>query len=236
MKQLVWITVLFAVAVAAIGAQWDRQSRYAPAIAVHVPDWFRSFAQRHISDQALARDDTAAALAEAQKLVTRRPLPAEHLRNLAIAQSLTGEQTEGFVTFQLAARREWRDPVIQATMLKLAVAEQDHAEAARRFAALIAIPTTPSDLLAELGPPALADESARETFSQILAQSERWQLSFLGRGKAALPAEVFADIVVRADMLGAWDECRELRAAADAIPPDFALAKKQFETRRDALC
>ena len=65
-----------------------------------VPELFRSAAQFPIAANALAGPDPVLALSEAEKLVIRRPMPAEHLRVLAQAQAqfAAGDYNQGTLT------------------------------------------------------------------------------------------------------------------------------------------
>ena len=66
MMRVVWWIALGALALIAIGAQMDRQSRYSPALASHVPGAFQSFALAHEAAAALDRGDNPEALSLAR--------------------------------------------------------------------------------------------------------------------------------------------------------------------------
>ncbi len=217
MKQALWIAGLILTGLVTTGAQLDRQSRVTASLAETVPPFMRGFAQERIAREALGKGDPELALVEARRLVTLRPLPAEHLRTLALAEALVGNREQSLATLQTAARRGWRDPIIQETMLRLAIEKGDSGEAARRYAALTAKPQTPAALLEELGPPALGTNTSRKQFAAILAPAKRWHSVFLSRGVQALPAEASAEIILTASDQGADFDCRRLRGAQRAI-------------------
>ena len=154
---IAWRVALVAVALVTAGVQLDRQSEKTPAFAQSVPAPLRSVAQLPIAAYALDADNHAYTLAEAERLVRRRPLPALHLRILAQAQFVAGEADQSALTIQYAAQRGWREPLAQESVLRLALANSDMPEAARRFAALFLRRDTEDALLEELAPQVLAE-------------------------------------------------------------------------------
>ena len=86
MIRWLWRIALGMLSLVAIGAQLDRASYLRPELAILVPQPFRSFAQPTTALVALATGDSTTARAEAQRLVRRRPIPAEHLFTLAMAR------------------------------------------------------------------------------------------------------------------------------------------------------
>ena len=211
MGRSLWVVAVLAVAVATTGIQLDRKPRYVPTMASAVPEPFRAFAQRHIATQALLDKKRELALAEARRLVARRPMPAAHLRLLSIAEFEAGNVEQGGYLIQLAARRGWRDRPAQHSMFQLALAAGDQGEAARRFAALF---VRPSEEEAELR--ALADglfsedsEEARAVFAQIVAGAERWQGAYLRKAPVVLPSDALIDVTSRASKAGGVFDCIE---------------------------
>ncbi len=205
--RIVWIGILVVVGLVTLGAQLDRQARHSPPIASTVPEPFRAFAQARIASRAVVGEDTARGLSEAQRLVARRPYPAEHLRLLAAAQFEADQPEASAVTVQLAARRGWRDTLAQQAMLELALAAGDGAEAARRYAALLLNNETENALLTELGTRTFAEPQggARTTFADIVAGGQRWHDYFLRRGARVLPADAFVEIVASAHRTTRFD-------------------------------
>lgn len=236
--RIAWWTLLLGVAVVCIGVQLDRQARKTPTLAESVPAPFRSSAQLAVAAFALDAGNPEVALAEAQTLIRRRPLPAEHLRVLAQAQVAAGDVDGGTLTIQYAAQRGWRDPLAQEAMLRLALEAGDTSEAARRYAALFLRPDTEGALLIELGEPVLgaADSEGRVVLAEIVAGGERWHNQFLRRGAMVLPPDAFADIVRRAAEDGAGFECDLLRSVGERLARRDAAAGAELSELARGTC
>ncbi len=174
--RIVWFVALAAVAGLTTALQIDMQSRKAPALAAAVPEILRDQAQQRMARDALTGSDPKRALAEAEKLVRRRPVPAEHLTLLAATQAQAGQNEAAVRTIQIAGRRGWREPAAQEAVLRLAIAAGDRPEAARRYAALFLRPATPNALLEELVPAVLdgPDCSGRDTLVAVVVGGQRW--------------------------------------------------------------
>lgn len=217
--RVLWIGAMIVLAAVTSYAQLDRQSRYSPELAAGVPAPFRGFAQGHVTAAALNGKDAERALAEVKRLVETRPIPAEHLRLLATAQIMAGDNDAAARTIQIAAKRGWRDPQAQEAMLRIAHAAGDKAEAARRFAALLQNPASKDEGLANLGALVFADAegTARKTLADLLADGVRWQSKFLGRGAQAIPAAAFVAIIEDSSNRGAKFDCPQLEGAANAL-------------------
>lgn len=217
--RILWLAALAAVALVTGAVQLDRQARVTPQLSVSVPEPFRAFSQAHIVSAAMRSENRARALEEAQLLVKRRPIPAEHLRVLATAQFGAGEIEAGSRTIQIAAKRGWRDPLAQEAMLRLALAAGDRPEAARRFAALFLNNETDPALLSELAPRVFGGpgEDASDALIQIVAGGERWLGFFLNRGPRVLPPETFLDVVLESRELGAEFKCKGIRRARSIL-------------------
>jgi hypothetical protein len=226
--RIAWFTALAAVAVVTAALQVDRQSRASPALAALVPAPLRNVAQARIAQEALRKEDAAQALAEAQRLVRRRPMPAEHLSILAAGQAKAGRIVEAAGTIQVAGQRGWREPIAQEAILRLAIAAGDRAEAARRYAALFLRRETPDALLSELGPAVLdgSDDAGRATMTAIVAGSERWHSLFLQRGVRVMSPGAFAEITARSIGQGAAFECNTLARAIKALAQRDAEAER----------
>ncbi len=231
-----WRAALVLIALVTIGVQFDRQTRRTPALAASVPQLFRSAAQLPAAAYALSGDDPAGALAEAERLVLRRPLPAEHLRVLAQAQFAAGQIDESTLSIQYAAQRGWRDPLAQESMLRLALAAGNAPEAARRYAALFLRRETEDALLQELGQPVLNDPGGegRKTLIEIVAGGDRWHNLFLGRGVMVMPPDAFSEIVSGSIANGAIYDCAVLSRAVEAIGrQDETAAASLSDSARD---
>lgn len=217
--RIIWFTALTGIAALTTALQIDMQSRKMPALAAAVPAVLRDQAQQHIAREALSRSDPAKALAEVKTLVRRRPVPAEHLTLLAVAQANAGQGEAAVRTIQVAGRRGWREPAAQEAVLRLAIAAGDRPEAARRYAALFLRPATPDALLKELGPAVLdgPDRSGRDTLVAVVVGGERWHTTFLRRGAQVMPPRAFAAIASDSMARGVIFDCKALELTLRAL-------------------
>lgn len=210
--RITWIAAMLALAAVTTFLQLDRQSAMNPALAPLVPQPLRGYAQAHIAATATAGNDPARALDEARRLVHRRPVPAEHLTLLAVAQTKAGQAEQAGLTIQIAGQRGWREPLAQEAVLRLALDAGDTPEAARRFAALFLRAETPDALLIEFAPQVLgdADGPAQRTLVDIINGTDRWDNTFLRRGAQVMPPAVFSQIAVAAITNGKSFDCGAL--------------------------
>jgi len=222
--RIVWWATLAIIAVVTTALQLDMQSRRTPQLASAVPAPLRSHAQTRIVRSALAGEDATLAVREAERLVQRRPLPAESLILLATAQAKAGQMEAAARTIQIAGQRGWREPVAQEAVLRLALAAGDKPEAARRYAALFLNGQTPDALLEELGRLVLDEPGGpgQQTVTAIVVGGERWHAAFLRRGAQVMPPKAFSAITVASQEKGARFDCAMLDQAVLAV------------TRRDA--
>ena len=221
-----WRGVLALVAVLAIGAQLDQASQSRPALSVLVPAPFRSSAQSPTALLALAAGDGRRARIEAQRLVRRRPLPAEHLFTLAMAEMQSGHSRAFATAFRAASTRGWRFAPLQLTAAQAALLSGDLEGAANRVAALWAGgPGNPA--LVGLTKTLLEQPGGPEAFAVPLAQTRVWSNTFLRRAPslAANPAVLAA--VVAARRRGAQFDCAaltrfvaELEKRGEPVPVD----------------
>lgn len=210
--RIVWFAALAGLALLTAGLQLDLHSRTVPAAAPMVPAPLRNYAQVQITAQALGNAEPAAALAEAERLVHRRPAPAENLAMLAIAQARAGQDEAAGQTIQIAGQRGWREAATQEAVLRLALAAGDQSEAARRYAALFLNERTPNALLETLGP-AVLDEpggQGQQTMVALIVGGERWHATFLRRGAMVMPPAAFSAIAGEALAKNAVFDCRVL--------------------------
>jgi len=214
-----WILGVFAIAFVTASVQLDRQSRYTPSWASSVPEPFRGFAQRHVTANALLAEESALALEEARQLVARRPMPAEHLRMLSLAEYAVGDAEKSVYSIQLAARRGWRDQPSQETMLRLALAAGDQGEAARRYAALFAQNGLDEAELQSLAEMVFGegDEETRAQFAQVVSEAPRWQRVYLRKGPRVLPIETFVNVSERLTKAGVRFECDSTARAVQRL-------------------
>ncbi len=217
--RIVWFTAIIAIAVVTTFLQIDMQSKKSPDLAAFVPAPLRNHAQVRVTQGALDGKDSARAVAEAEQLVRRRPIPAHHLALLASSQARAGKVEQAAQTIQIAGQRGWRDPIAQEAVLRLALAAGDEAEAARRYAALFLRDVTPDRLLEELGPAVLGtpDGVGQQTMVAIVVGGERWHSLFLRRGAKVMPPAAFAAIAAGSLAKGAAFDCDVLAATVDGL-------------------
>ena len=236
--RIIWWTLLLVVAGVATGVQLDRQARKTPELAPLVPELFRSASQPRITALAIESGSAEAGLAEAQRLIQRRPLPARHLRLLAQAQFASGQAAPSSLSIQYAAQRGWRDSMAQQAVMELALAADDRAEAARRFAALFLIRGTDRDLLENAAARVFAMPAGEErtVFAEIVTGGDRWHNAFLTRGARILPADAFAQVVETSMENGAKFPCPALTQALRFIASKDAAAGERLARLQDARC
>ncbi|MFO6448149.1 hypothetical protein ACLBKU_13515 [Erythrobacter sp. NE805] len=236
--RILWTATLIGVGALTAGLQLDRQAERDPSVAPLVPAPLRAYAQLPITAAALQGTDAAAALAEAETLVRRRPLPAEHLTLLAAAQAKAGEAEAATFSIAVAGERGWRDPVAQEAVLRIALAGGDQAEAARRYAALFRAPATPDALLASLAPEVLGEPggTGQQTFAEVLAAAPRWHAQFLERGPRVLPPEAFALIAAKVLLSGAKLDCGQLGTGIAVLRGRDAGAAERLATAAAGRC
>lgn len=222
--RIVWFAAVAAIGLLTAALQFDLRARSAPEVASLVPAPLRNYAQVQIAQQAMAGSDAALALAEAERLVTRRPVPAEYLTLLAAAQFKANQPEAGARTIQIAGQRGWRDPVAQEAVMRIALVAGDKPEAARRYAALFLREDAPEALLQTFGPQVLddADGLGQRTFVAIVVGGDRWHATFLRRGARLMPPKAFSAIATESMARGAAFDCKALGTSIGVL------------TRRDA--
>jgi hypothetical protein len=217
-----WLLGIAGLGVLAAGAQLDRQSQDDPSLARHVPTPFRSFAQLHLASEALAGGSRAQAMAEARRLVRRRPMPAESLYLLAGAQQQAGDVEHSLVTVQHSALRGWRLPPAQDVMFRIAMASGDLTEAANRLAALWA--AAPADAARdELTRVLLAAPGGPQAFARPLSGTRIWRDEFAGTALDIAPAGQVAATMMQARRLGARFDCARISDLAAGLAGQGAI-------------
>jgi hypothetical protein len=213
--RIAWTAGLVCVGAVTAVLQTDRQSELNPELAAAVPPMLRSYAQRAVAVEAVKEQDPATGLAAAKALVRRRPMPAENLTILALAQAKAGDVKAAGLTIQLAGKRGWREPLAQEAVLRLALEAGDKPEAARRFAAMFRNGSTPDEKLIALAPQVLGEPrgGGQETFATIIAAAPLWHEQFFQRGARVLPSSVFAEVIDLALDRNAQFPCGHLNAA-----------------------
>lgn len=236
--RIIWFAALAATALVTVFLQLDMQSRRSPDLAALVPEILRNDAQARIAQTALAGEDKALAVAEAERLVRRRPIPAEHLVLLATSQAKAGQIERSAQTIQIAGQRGWREPAAQEAILRLALTAGDEAEAARRYAALFLRAATPDALLEEFGPPILGKPGGvgQKTLVAVVAGGERWQPMFLRRGAQVMPPAAFSAITADSMARGAMFDCAQLAQSIDMLSRRDAAAAKTLQVAAARRC
>ena len=214
--RIAWLALMALVAVVTVFAQLDRSARFDPALAALVPAPFAGFSAQRTTEAALVAGDADMALENAQALVRRRPMPAEHLTLLAQAYAASGNEVASLQALEAAARRGWREPFAQNAMAAAALASGEQEIAAQRLAALWAIGLE-RDRLANLTRTMLAEPEGRAAFAAQLAQEGRWQANFVTGAASIAPPPHVADTIVRAREMGASLDCRALAGLADGL-------------------
>lgn len=234
----IWFGALAVLAVLTALLQIDKQSEAAPALAQAVPSPLRDYAQTHVTLAALEAGDAAAALTEAERLVRRRPVPAEYLSLLAVAQARAGRAEQAAMTIQIAAQRGWREPLAQETLLKLALSAGDTPEAARRYTALLLSNKVPDSLLTELGPEVLGTtgSAGRAQMADIVTGGQRWHNHFLRRGQLVMPPDAFTEIAIASMSRGARFNCANLARAIKSLSRKDPASAEALESAAKGQC
>lgn len=211
-----WRAAMALLAAIAVMAQLDRASVLRPEVSLIVPPAFRSFAQSPIALIAMTQGDAPKALEEARRLVRRRPLPAEHLFVLAMADLQSG-RTQGFAdAFRTASTRGWRFGPLQVFAAQTALERGDVRGAANRVAALWAAEAdNPSR--EPLTRALLAAPGGADAFAVPLAQTHVWSDKFLAGGADLAPPQVALRTVRMAQAKGARFDCDALRGFYRAL-------------------
>lgn len=217
--RIVWTASLVVIGALTAALQIDRQTELTPALAPMVPAPLRSYAQAQIALAAARSDAPAGAVQAAEDLVRRRPMPAENLAILAVAQAKAGDYQAAGLTIQLAGKRGWRVNMAQEAVLRFALDAGDKPEAARRYAALFRDQSTPNQKLIALAPQVLGEARGpgQETFATIVAAAPLWHAQFLQRGAQVLPPAVFGEVIGLALERRAQFPCDQLSAAIAAL-------------------
>lgn len=213
MKQAFWLLLLAALAVLAAGSELDRAARQDLRIARMVPGPFQSFALAPILQDETASDTKAKLLADARRQILLRPIPAESLSALAVAQELNGQTDAAARTIATAGPRGWRDPVVQMALADSAFTQGQWDVAAKHLGALYgSLPygERPDPLVLKLlSRPEMVDAMAR-----LLGQNPNWAGSFVSFALEKLPGPDQARLVKAATASGAELDCKPIAAAA----------------------
>ncbi len=211
--RLGWILALLVVAVVTAFAQIDRSARFAPEFAAFVPAPFRGFAQARQVEQALVMRDADRAVERAKALVRNRPVPAENLTLLAQAELMSGDVANGLAALELAGQRGWREPLAQQTLAQAALMAGELDTASQRVVALLATGSVDRAAREQLVTGLATTPEGRAAIANRLAERGHWQRNFVALGPTYLSAGTYADIILRAQGLGANVDCLSLAQA-----------------------
>jgi len=211
LRRMGWGALILLLAVVTVGTELDRESRKGDLPVALVPTPFRSFALAREAATAVKAGSAEQALELSRRLVASRPMPAENLVLLGLAEFRSNRIREGNLTVQMGARRGWRDRAAQEGMLRIAFDAGDFEEAAGRLAALWIVPES-SPNLAQLTSQVLAAQPGRAALAQRLASGGYWVDNFM-RGVSQQDPAAFAEVVSTAARQGARYDCAVLEAA-----------------------
>lgn len=170
MIRVIWWLALALLAAVVIVAQIDRETSSRPELSALVPEPFRGFAQPNMTMLSLAMGSPADTQVEARTLVRRRPIPAENLYLLALADLNAGDKEAYARAFEVATTRGWRSVPVQIAAAEAAIGRGDAASAAPRVAAVWAVEGTNPASLA-LTEDLLALPSGPESWGQVIAKT-----------------------------------------------------------------
>lgn len=134
--RVAWGLCALAAAVVAVGVQLDRQAREDLSVARSVPAPFAGYALETLARDAYRSGDNARGLALSERLVARRPVPAESLGLLSNGYLATGNEGKALSALLLSAERGWRDRFTQHLMISAGLQAGDYEVAAQRLIAL----------------------------------------------------------------------------------------------------
>jgi hypothetical protein len=213
MNRILWYVFATMLAFIATGSELDRASRRTPALSRLVPAPFRSFAQQHLTEASLAAGDAGNALPEAQRLIRRRPIPAENLFLLAWANQVSRQQEASARALALSAERGWRSPQVQQAMVGIALYNRSPDTAAAR---LLALWSTGADasLLDALARQVFQAPGGPEAFGKYLAGSRFSQATIVQQAPLYASPPAYARMIRSAQAAGARFDCAMLEGQA----------------------
>lgn len=115
--------------------QFDRAARDNPRMVPFVPEGLGGFADERRGERLLA-DDPASASAAVADVLRVRPVDVSHLSQFALWAAETDRMELASAALSEAAKRGWRDPYVQITVLGSALATGNVEEAVKRLDAL----------------------------------------------------------------------------------------------------
>lgn len=223
--RILWYGLAAVIAMVAYSVEIDRQSQNDPDLARMVPGPFRATAQQQIvaelikGTSAPGTGDPELALAEARRLVRRRPIPGENLFLLSLATYQSGDQEDGLRVMGLSGERGWRTPLIQQAMIEFALSNNMVDVAAARLLAIWSIAETEEDVntLKLAAPKVLAAQGGPEALGKFLAASRFAQASVLREARSIATPDQFARMIGAAAHAGADFDCDMLEQQVWAL-------------------
>ncbi|QVM83713.1 hypothetical protein [Novosphingobium decolorationis] len=211
--KLIGIGTAIMLAIPGAAVQLDLQSARDASLARYVPKFARSTALEVTARDQDAGSDKALAYAESERLLARRPVPAENLSLYGLLAFETGKPKQADAAFALAAQRGWRDTLTQELVINAALQTQDWQVAADRLTALWSA-NLDAPNITEVSKAALGVGAVQEAFGARLAHKPRWQSDFLRWAGENLSLESAANTVHAAIVQRAEFKCNELAALA----------------------
>lgn len=212
----VWLAGLGAIAVAMVGYALDRQARREPELVRLVPSPFRNFAQEGLVRQAVEAGNGAGAVTAAKMLVSRRPMPGEHLEMLGLSALNAHHDALARQAIAAAAARGWRSPVPQLVVAASAFEIRSWDVAGDRLAALWKTLSL-DERTFTLTQGMLAEPHVRARFAYRIAGYAPAVQQFIEWGSTGLEPELLSDMLTRLSKRGVAFDCDDLGRQADNL-------------------
>ncbi|WEK45330.1 MAG: hypothetical protein P0Y56_09805 [Candidatus Andeanibacterium colombiense] len=203
-------TILALYLLAAWGSGFDRQSVLSPGQERLVPGPFRAQADRSAAAIALARGDSARALAYATEALLHDPIDALSGSLLGSAREYRGDPQGAEAAFRISAERGWRDRLTQLYWYGVAVQAGDSDRAALRADALLRADPyfAAGNALFE---PLEASAGGRAALARRLAENPVWAGPYLSAPADARHIGLKSAIALRAAKEGDGLDCNTPR-------------------------
>lgn len=213
---IAWCALLLVVAGAVVVAELDRASRRDARIAERVPAPFRSFAQEQITLARIKAGDKDGGLSAARTLVRRRPIPADNLFLLAVANNIAGHSKMADEVLGVSAVRGWRVPQIQLAMIYAALANGKVDVASARLLALWETGSD-DDVLAQPVSAVFAAPGGPEAFGRSIASSHTLTDSIVQRMPQFVSPSAYMRMIDASVAAGRRFGCAQLQLQAAAF-------------------
>ena len=208
--------VLFLAALTCIGAQLDHAVEKQPSLARLVFPPFAGLSHAVAAEKALATEMKNASVREAKALALARPTASESFSRLARAYALNGEAELAQKAILASATRGWRDPLAQLVILQAAMNVEDWDVVAQRLTALRKMRREHDFFDQQLVQLASVERGRTELAAQ-LAVDPMGQRQFMRDGLSLLPADYFADIMVKSASTEQGMNCDTFNLATERL-------------------